>query len=382
MQFHDYLHSAWRRLPLILLIAVAVVLVGLRGGSGETRYTSHVQLHFSLGPESVQPEIVEYSSTQLRSLTEIVDSPDVLQPVIDDLALDTTVASLGKRIGATLEPGTFIVTVSANATTTEADAVQLVEGVAASLISNGADLTSPQLVQVAELSPQTVVSTPASSPSPKGVVKDLIVGLVLGVALNVILDIVNPRVRSRGELSRLTSVPVLESGPKSSDAPYASAAARLVLAAPERDRRVVVVIPTGTLDRSSVSSAQHLSRALSDISHSVALVSPSKPTTDERMTSLSLDTTFPQHQPGALQERLNELTELYDTVVILVPAVDVSSSSLLIARLADLSVVLVEEHRDTRAAALGNLNVLKDAGVTSLAALLVPSRRFFERRQR
>lgn len=373
MQFQDYARSAWTRFPLIILVAAAVVLFGLRGHSTSVRYESEVQVLFSAGEGVTSLDPVGYGTTQLQSMAAIVGSPEVLEPVIDRLGLDTSVSALAPTVSASLAKDTFVLTVSAEASTSD-DAEALAGAVTDSLILNGQERAIHGALDASPLTPQTTSSVEGSSLSARGLVKDLIVGLVLGLGLSVLIDLVDPRMRSRNEFAQLSSVPVLSEVTRGSQASYTSMASRLALRAPDPGRRTVVVLPAGSSDVSE-EAASRLSRELAQMSSSTVLVSRSPGQVDDTVVVRDFDECFPDNRVVALQEELAALGRSHDSVVISVPHLEKSSAALLLASLADSCVLVVDERRDTRAAVARTITAVREAGSASLTALLVAPRR-------
>lgn len=377
MQFHDHVRSAWSRLPLILAVGAVVVFLGIRGASTETRYTSDIPVLFSAGSEASTFDIVEYGSVQLRSLAEIATSPEVLQPVIDELGLSGSVQDLAEDVAASVADDTFLLTISAVADSRD-DAERLAQAVASSLVASNEELTESGLLRAAPLTPQTTVTTLGTGASVQGVVKDLVVGLVVGLGLSILIDVLDPRVRNRSELALLTSVPVLGEVSAAPGAPYAAVASRLALKTADAGRRSILVLPAGS-GESHVRAAARLGEVLAEVSASTLVITASQ-TEHASFTSRSFDATFPSSQPLALRGELESLGEQFDTIVIAAPGIDASPSPLLLARMADVCVLVVDERRDTRGTVLRAMAALRDASPATVCALLVSPRRLFGRR--
>jgi len=373
MQFQDYARSAWTRVPLIILVAAAVVAFGLRGHSTSVRYESEIQVIFSAGPGVTSVDPVGYGTTQLQSMSAIVGSPEVLQPVIDQLQLDTSVSELAPRVSASLAKDTFVLTVSAEADTSES-AEELVVAVADSLILNGQERAIQGVLDASPLTPQTTSTTLGSSVTAQGLIKDLIVGLVLGLGLSVLIDLIDPRMRSRNEFAQASSVPVLAEVTRGSQSSYTSTASRLALRASDPGRRTVVVLPAGSSDASD-EAASRLSRELAQLSTSTVLISRTPGDVDAQVVVRDFDECFPDNRLVSLQEQLAGLSGTYDSVVISVPHLEKSPASLLLASLADTCVLVVDERRDTRAVVARTITAVREAGSASLTALLVAPRR-------
>jgi len=369
LQLHDYVRSAWARLPLILLVVVAVVLLGTRGTTVDPRYTAHTQILYSVQQLPAAADTVSHATTQLASLAEIIASPEILQPVIDDLGLDESVGSLSDDVSATITDGTYVLTVSASADTA-GDAERLAAAVAASVVAYAQDLVLPAMIDPALVPAQTSAPAAVGGLSARDVVKNLVIGLVLGAGLSVLLDLVDPRVRTRNQLARLSALPIVSEVAGRGPGRAPSVASHVVLSAPDLDRRIVCVVPAGS-GAVHEAIARDLADDLVPLSSSVLLITTSDPAPSSIVTTRNLADSFPDLRPRAIEERLHDLARQFDSVVVVTHSLESSTLPLVVARCADSTLLVVDGKRDTRRATTETISALRTVEVPSVEALLV-----------
>jgi len=150
----------------------------------------------------------QFALNQVSSYPEIVTSPAVLQPVIDDLDLDTTVRELKAHVTATNPVDTVLLNIQATSSSPER-ARAIANSVAQHLGSLVETLETPRRggaspVKVTTAVPAGLPLTPAS-PRPA---LNLALGLLLGVALGALVAAVRERldttVKSPDDLQDIT----------------------------------------------------------------------------------------------------------------------------------------------------------------------------------
>ena len=117
MDIAEYITTLRRRWRVVL----AVVLVGLLAGAAVATltprtYSASSRSFVTLGGDSGSSTIVQESQFTLqrvKSYTELVSSPEVLRPVIDDLGLNMSVNDLRGRVSAKSPLNTVLIDVTA-----------------------------------------------------------------------------------------------------------------------------------------------------------------------------------------------------------------------------------------------------------------------------
>ncbi|MCI1832503.1 MAG: polysaccharide biosynthesis tyrosine autokinase [Bifidobacterium sp.] len=206
------------RKHLIAAVAAFVVVVAAVAAFtflSPAKYTATAELFAayaaqsnSLQNSSEMSSGASYLSTQIKTYPQLVKTQAVLQPVIDELGLDTSVADLATTVTATNPTDTFMVDISVeardagqSASIANAVAKNLARQISSSLYtdSTGKSPITLSVVQKAQ--------TPLSPSSPK-VVLYLAAGFVLAVivAIGVALlkDVLNTKVDNLDDTRELT----------------------------------------------------------------------------------------------------------------------------------------------------------------------------------
>jgi polysaccharide biosynthesis transport protein len=188
---------------LIVLVAVALGAVGgaVLSSLDDESYTASAALFVSAqsqGGAEQAATAADFASTQAVNFAALATSQVVLQPVIEQLGLDTNAAGLRTSVRTSVEENTSIISVTA--TDPSADrAAEIANAVSESLVSEVEELASPSGAATLTLTPVDVATAPAapSSPSPLvAVVLGMLVGLCVGGG---IVALINAFARSESE---------------------------------------------------------------------------------------------------------------------------------------------------------------------------------------
>lgn len=375
MELQDYLRSAWRRLPLIAVVAAAVVVLGMLGEAPAERFRSESQVVFSFenpNREIDGPVLVDQETSQLQTLVEIATSAEILDPVIAELGLEESASGLASSVAVRLVPGTSVVQVVATADVAE-DAEALSQAVSSSLVEAAPALLSQATVSGTPLPTESATSTAVVTSKVKDLVKFGVIGIVLGLGLSVLVDTFDPRIRNRRDLARISSTLKVTSVP---DAETSKAlASRLALGCSDQGARTVVVVPTrsGTAHESF---ADELARGYAEMdSQTVLLTRGGAPVATGTVVVRDLDEALPSTDPRDLSSRLAALRDEFSTVVVAAPEVETSQRAVLLTGLADVCLVVVEEGRVDRAHLSQTLAILRETTPRALTAALLPRSR-------
>ncbi|GAA5147405.1 polysaccharide biosynthesis tyrosine autokinase [Microbacterium pseudoresistens] len=228
MDLHDYLRVLRRNLVLILSCTIIGLSAGLLLASlTPPRYQSSAELY--VAAETSQTSSSElnlgrsYAQQAVTSYLTLFSSELVLQPVIDDLGLDTTPAELASRVDASAPPNSVSITVSVTART-PSQAARVTAAVADSFrsavtetIERGSanrpspiriDIVQPAQVPISPVAPKPVLST----------VLGALIGLAVGVGAAVLRSVIDTRVHGMRDVERATEAPVLGAVPFSATA--------------------------------------------------------------------------------------------------------------------------------------------------------------------
>lgn len=224
MELTRFVHLLRRQWVIIVACVLAGTAVGVLLPMTMTPvYDARAQSFITLADTAGSPDSSLYSSSQftmsrLKSYTLLVGSAEVLEPAIEDLGIDVSVAELRNRVTASSPTGSFIVSVTATAgSPDEAAAV--------------ANAVSVRLGDMIESLEQTTAGTqvrstlvraaepPAapSSPRPKlALALGLLVGLAAGLGLAAARQQLDRSVRSSDHLKALAGAGVLAEIPADS----------------------------------------------------------------------------------------------------------------------------------------------------------------------
>ncbi|KFI96140.1 polysaccharide biosynthesis tyrosine autokinase [Bifidobacterium stellenboschense] len=307
-----------------LIVELAVLLVVLAGGyayvSRQTpQYTATTQMFASVnhsaiygssdasagepsGDDSTKSSPTadasgdtSYISGQVGALPTLVTTPAVLQPVIDDLGLDTTVDALGTKITVSTQT-TYFVNVSV-VDTNPKRAANIANAVSRSLKKQiSADSYASEktyvlsLLNLAVVRQAEVPKTPSSPNVKSFMFKMTLAGIVAAVCVALIIEAADKRLRQIADLQRLADAPTLgvllkddafqASAPVVVSAPSGSAAEsirrlalNLMFIAPDRtEQSNVIVISSAGQHEGKTTVAVNLAAALAEKGEKVLLI--------------------------------------------------------------------------------------------------------------
>ncbi len=218
MDLGDYLAAVRKR--WISVLAITVVVFGLSAVYTFTSskvYTASTQNFVALTGESADGASplsgAQFAAQRVKSYTEIVTSPEVLEPVIQELDLPYTSQQLAGKVSATNPPSTVLLIVSAN----DASAVQAAEIANAVSVQLGRTIealetptaTSTSPVKVTLTDPATPPGAPSSPQTRINLALGLILGLGLGIAWALLRETLDTTVSTPAEIEELTNAPSL-----------------------------------------------------------------------------------------------------------------------------------------------------------------------------
>ncbi|MGO1971708.1 MAG: polysaccharide biosynthesis tyrosine autokinase [Propionibacteriaceae bacterium] len=226
MELKDY----WRVLRTRWRLFVAFISAGLVTGVGLTMlmpstYTAQTELFVAPEAGSSTAELMQGSTfilNRVKSYVQVVNKDVVLQPVIDELGLDDSVAELAERVEASVITETVVVTISVD------DHSPTRAALIANTIADEFSTIAPELeparadetavVRVTVINP-AAIPLHASSPSLKfNTALGLLAGLALGLGAAVFREFADRRIRGEGDLRAITPAPVIGHVPIDEDA--------------------------------------------------------------------------------------------------------------------------------------------------------------------
>lgn len=217
MDLREYLRILRRNW---ILIAAASLLGLLAGGIASIvtppTYTAQTRLFVAMSNSGSVQELQQgntFSQSRVLSYVKTVDSPVVLQPVIDSLGLDVSPAELGKSVRATSEPSTVLINISVS-DRSPVQAAAIAESLANSLIRTVDVIEKPanggvSPIKLSMIAPATAPQSPSAPVASINLVAGLIGGIFLGVLITVLRATLDNRIRGELDLRRITDAPLL-----------------------------------------------------------------------------------------------------------------------------------------------------------------------------
>jgi len=217
MELRDYVRLLRKRWVLVTVSTV----VGIAGGlllslTTTPTYEARSQVFVSVQGSDSTSDLLQGSNftvRQVKSYTELVGSPRVLEPVVEELGLADDTASLAERVRAASPMDTVLINVTATDESPEL-AAAIANATAGSLSDVVGELETPAAggdspVQISTVRTATVPTSPASPNVQLNLALGLVVGLAVGIGLAVARELLDTRVRSTADVEAVTDAPVL-----------------------------------------------------------------------------------------------------------------------------------------------------------------------------
>lgn len=218
------LRKRWRIIPAVTLLVVA--LAALFTVLSPKQYESDVQFFVSTSGSDSTAALAQggtFTQQRVKSYTELLTTPRVLNPVIKNLKLDTTPKDLAPQITAQAPADTVLIQVAV-----QDRSPQRAEAIASELGTQfpsavedlekvSASKESPVKVTLVR-SAQTATS-PVSPKPTRNIALALILGLLLGVGAAILRHMLDTKIRSKDDVETVTDANVIGSIPFDSDAP-------------------------------------------------------------------------------------------------------------------------------------------------------------------
>lgn len=217
LHLRDYLRILRRHWILI----VAATLVGLLAGGVASvlvrpTYTADTQLFVAIQSSGSVQELQQgntFSQARVQSYAKTVLTPVVLQPVIDELGLGVTPDELSKRVKASTDLNTVLISISVS-DTSAVQAAATAESVANSLIEAVDALEKPKTggsspVSLSIITPASAPAAPSAPNTRVNLLLGVVVGLLLGVGSATLKTTLDSRIRGLDDLRQVTQAPLL-----------------------------------------------------------------------------------------------------------------------------------------------------------------------------
>jgi polysaccharide biosynthesis transport protein len=289
------LAKRWMMIVSVFLIFVAIAVASILLVDPTYRATSQLFVSTQISTGNVNQELSQssnFSSDRVKSYTQLITSPTVLDPVIAELGLQTTATELAEDVQADVPLETVLIDITADSLSPEV-AAALANAVGRNLSRVIEDIetagrSGPSPVRATLVTPALVPDEPHWPPVPLSVALGILVGLMAGIGLALLVEKLDTTVKTADDLAGDVAMPVLAEVSRDSRRGAAAAIVRddpqgsrseayrklrtnLQFAAVDRAPKIVLV--TSALPGEGKSSvAGNLALALSQVGGRVCLV--------------------------------------------------------------------------------------------------------------
>lgn len=227
MDFLTYARVLRRRWPMVLgLTLLAVLLAGITSLMTSPTYQSTVRFFVSTSDSAENSSQLASGNTfaqqRVNSYVQLVSTPRVLQPVIEESDLNLSVSQLSRMVRGSVPPQSVIL----NVNVTDGDAERAFD--IASAVASTLPRTIEALERVNENQPSPVrmsvvaEATRPGAPIAPNHVRNLALGLVLGLLIGagvaVLREVTDNKVRDKEDLEAITSATLLGAIPLDAEA--------------------------------------------------------------------------------------------------------------------------------------------------------------------
>jgi len=217
VELKDYIRVIRKRWQII----VAVTLVVLAGAALATAlspkvYEAQTRLFVSTSGSSDSSALLSgsnFTQQRVKSYADVITTPNVLDPVIKTLQLNTTAAKLGAQITATVPLDTVLIEVAVQNTDPRV-AAEVADAVGKQFTSTVADLESVNKgqsspVKVTVVSAPTVPTAPISPKPVRNLALGVVLGLLLGLGLALLRDLLDTTIKNENDCALVTYATVI-----------------------------------------------------------------------------------------------------------------------------------------------------------------------------
>jgi len=217
MELHDYLAIMRKRWVSMLLVAALVVAVAMAATLLATpTYQAKSQVFVSVSTGGNTADLLQgsnFTQNRVKSYSDMVTSPRVLTPVIEQLGLKATPDQLATSITSDSPLDTVLINITVTSTSPRM-ASDVANAAADSLGTQVTALekptgSQPSPVRISTLRTATVPTAPATPKPARNIGLGLVLGLLLGFGLALLRETLDTRVRSEADVERVTDASVI-----------------------------------------------------------------------------------------------------------------------------------------------------------------------------
>lgn len=217
MELSDYIRIL--RKNWLIIVALALVCIGAAAVFSLTRtplYEAESKVFVSTQGGSSIGELQQgsnFSEARVTTYVNLIDTPIVISPVIEQLGLDMTPGQLAQEVTASAPLNTTLI----NITVQDADpqqAADIANALGESLTVAVDEIETPageevSPVKLTRVQDATAPAAPTSPNVPLNLALGALVGLALSIGVAVLREVLDNRIRSARDVEQLTESPII-----------------------------------------------------------------------------------------------------------------------------------------------------------------------------
>lgn len=201
---------------LVSLTLAGLMASGVASVLMKPTYTAEAELFVAIQNSGTVQELQQgntFSQARVQSYIRTVETPVVLQPVIDTLGLTMTSQQLSDKVTASADLNTVLISIAV-VDDSPAQAAAMAQSVATSLISAVDRLESPKTGGASPVALSIIrpAESPVSATGPNvrlNLLLGTVVGLMLGLGIVALRSTLDSRIRNEADLRAITEAPLL-----------------------------------------------------------------------------------------------------------------------------------------------------------------------------
>jgi capsular exopolysaccharide synthesis family protein len=217
VDLHDYLRvvrKRWRTICVVTLVLVAFAAL-LTMWSPKV-YQARTQLFVSTSGGQDSTQLLQgntFTQQRVKSYSDLITTPSVLDPVIKNLGLDLTADQLGKKITASVPLDTVLIDVMVDDQDPK-QAANIAAAVGKQFSASVIDLervsdNAPSPVKVSVVRPPAVPTSPISPKPLRNIALGVVLGLLVGLGVALLRDTFDTSIKSERDVKDATDETII-----------------------------------------------------------------------------------------------------------------------------------------------------------------------------